>query len=77
MLHRHFGQDSAGHPLLLGSRDIRTGLAIIVKRVDTGSPWVVSNLPTAPYFEDRVPPGGATLAPNGNRRIPLKDLVRA
>jgi predicted acylesterase/phospholipase RssA len=57
--------------VLLGGPELLTGLAIVMKRVDTGSPWVVSNLPDAPYFADQD--GGA----NGNARIPLSNLVRA
>lgn len=57
--------------VLLGDAALRTGLAIVTKRVDTGSVWVVSNLPDAPHFADRH--GQA----NGNARIPLRNLVRA
>lgn len=57
--------------VLLGDAALRTGLAIVTKRVDTGSVWVVSNLPGAPHYGDRH--GQA----NGNARIPLRNLVRA
>lgn len=57
--------------VLLGDAALRTGLAIVTKRVDTGSVWVVSNLPDAPHYADRH--GKA----NGNARIPLRNLVRA
>lgn len=57
--------------ILLGDAALRTGLAIVTKRVDTGSVWVVSNLPGAPHYGDRH--GQA----NGNARIPLRNLVRA
>ena len=70
LLHSHFGQGADGSDLLLGSPALRTGLAIVAKRVDTGQPWVVSNLPDAPYYADRD-------GPNGNWRIPLRNLVRA
>ncbi|WP_198369920.1 patatin-like phospholipase family protein [Roseomonas rosulenta] len=57
--------------ILLGDPALRTGLAIVTKRVDTGSVWVISNLPDAPHYRDRH--GRA----NGNARIPLRNLVRA
>ncbi|MBR0673388.1 patatin-like phospholipase family protein [Neoroseomonas soli] len=57
--------------ILLGDAALRTGLAIVTKRVDTGSVWVVSNLPGAPHYIDRH--GQA----NGNHRIALRNLVRA
>jgi uncharacterized protein len=57
--------------ILLGDAALRTGLAIVTKRVDTGSVWVVSNLPDTPHYRDRH--GRA----NGNARIPLRNLVRA
>ncbi|MBV1706078.1 MAG: patatin-like phospholipase family protein [Hyphomicrobiales bacterium] len=55
----------------LDSADIQTGLAIISKRMDTNSTWVLSNNPRAPYWEDQ--PGGAI----GNRHFPLAAVVRA
>ena len=51
---------------------IRTRVAIIMKRVDTGSPWIVSNLPEQPYWHDR--PDGVR---RGNRHYKLANLVRA
>lgn len=51
---------------------IRTNLAIIMKRVDTGSPWIVSNLPDQPYWNDRE--DGKR---RGNRHYKLARLVRA
>ena len=66
----HFGSGADGAELLVGSSELRTGLAIISKRVDTSSPWVVSNIPWAPFYADRD-------GPNGNWRIPLRNLVRA
>lgn len=51
---------------------IRTRLAIVMKRIDTGSPWVVSNLREQPYWDDspdRIRPG--------NRHYKLANLVRA
>jgi hypothetical protein len=51
---------------------IATLVAIIMKRVDTGSPWIVSNVPTQPYWEDRE--DGLR---RGNRHYRLASLVRA
>jgi hypothetical protein len=51
---------------------IRTQVAIIMKRVDTGSPWIVSNLPNQPYWHDG--PDGLR---HGNRHYKLANLVRA
>ncbi|AXI47325.1 hypothetical protein C1J03_15690 [Sulfitobacter sp. SK012] len=38
--------------MTLGDPALRTYLAIILKRFDTGTPWIVNNLPDAPYFKD-------------------------
>ncbi len=54
----------------LQSPDLITGFCIITKRMDTGSPWIISNNPRAPYWEDG--PGHI-----GNKRYPLVNLVRA
>lgn len=35
----------------LQSLDIATGLMVCTKRLDTGSPWVLTNSPNAPYWE--------------------------
>ena len=35
----------------LQSPDIKTGLMVCTKRLDTGSPWVLTNSPNAPYWE--------------------------
>lgn len=51
---------------------IKTLLAIMTKRVDTGSPWIVSNITSQPYWQDR-----ADGARQGNRHIKLASLVRA
>lgn len=58
--------------LTLGSEALQTYLAIITKRLDTGSPWIVNNIPTAPYFDDPV--DGSYL---GNRHYRLSSLLRA
>lgn len=35
----------------LQSPDLKTGLMLCMKRLDTGSPWVLTNSPGAPYWE--------------------------
>jgi hypothetical protein len=56
----------------LGSQDLKTGLAIHAKRVDTGSAWVVTNHPLGMYYD---PPGESGIFPN--KRYRLTDLVLA
>jgi uncharacterized protein len=58
----------------LQTPDLNTGLAIIAKRVDTGSPWVLTNNPKAKYWEDRVKDGQRTI---GNKYYRLREVVRA
>jgi len=55
---------------VLSSPDLITGFCIITKRMDTGSPWIISNNPRAPYWED-----GKDYI--GNQSYPLVNLVRA
>jgi uncharacterized protein len=55
---------------VLSSPDLITGFCLITKRMDTGSPWIVSNNPRAPYWED-----GKDYI--GNKSYPLVNLVRA
>jgi hypothetical protein len=54
----------------LQSRDLKTGLAIVLKRVDTGSPWVLTNNPAAKFWDDN--PGYI-----GNKGYKLSEVVRA
>lgn len=56
----------------LASGDFRTGLMVMSKRMDTGSPWPLSNNPAASYFKLR---GNSTTIPNGE--YPLWKVVRA
>jgi hypothetical protein len=56
----------------LGSTDFRTGLMVMTKRLDTGSPWPLTNHPKAHYFEAKA--GHTTVA---NRDYPLWAVVRA
>ncbi len=55
----------------LGDTDIQTGLLIVTKRLDTGSPWLISNNPNGKYFLSR--PGGII----ANGEYPLWQVVRA
>lgn len=55
----------------LGSADIATGFAIISKRVDTNSVWVLHNHPDGLFFDD--PEDGSWL---GNRHYPIANIVR-
>ncbi len=55
---------------VLESPDLITGFCVITKRMDTGSPWIISNNPRAPYWED-----GKDYI--GNKSYPLVNLVRA
>lgn len=56
----------------LGSDDLHTGLCVVTKRVDTGSPWIVANNPRSAYWET---PADRSFI--GNRYYPLVNLIRA
>jgi hypothetical protein len=56
----------------LDTSDLQTGLAIVMKRIDTGSPWVISNNPRARFWE--TPQDRSYI---GNRHFPLVNLIRA
>lgn len=62
----------------LGSADLITGLCIVSKRMDTGSPWILANNPKAPYWKT-VPPDPETGEKGftGNEHYMLAGLVRA
>jgi hypothetical protein len=55
----------------LGSPQLRTGLMIMTKRLDTGSPWLIHNNPKGRYFD---PPGGKGTP---NKDYLLREVVRA
>jgi hypothetical protein len=57
----------------LGSPDIRTALAIVAKRLDTGSVWTFHNNPKGAYFGTDAPTPEFT----PNKDIELVRLVRA
>lgn len=56
----------------LGSENVKTGLAIVAKRVDTGSVWIFHNNPRGVFFAGD---GGGAYTPN--KDLPLAQLVRA
>jgi uncharacterized protein len=57
---------------------LKTGIAIVAKRLDTGSPWVLTNNPDAEYWKDPVPDPRTGLLPYiANKRYKLADLLRA
>ena len=58
--------------MTLGSSDMATGLAIISKRVDTDSTWVLHNHPKGKFFDD--PTDDSYL---GNKHYPLPNIIRA
>jgi hypothetical protein len=60
-----------GESTTLGDRKLITGLLVVTKRIDTGSPWPLGNNPKGKYFEPR--PGHVI----GNGDYPLWKVVRA
>ena len=60
-----------GRDTMLGGPELQTGLLIVTKRLDTGSPWPISNNPQGKYFASR--PGGTI----GNGEYPLWQVVRS
>ena len=66
-LEREFKSIRLGDP-----DELKTGLAIVAKRLDTGSPWVVHNNPRGKYFDKQ--PGGIA---EPNRHYLLREVVRA
>ena len=62
-----FGEDRA-----LGDRSLQTGLLIVTKRLDTGSPWPLGNNPRGAFFKAG---DGDTWISNGD--YPLWQVVRA
>ncbi len=62
--------------LALGSEELVTGLCMISKRIDTGSPWVLANNPRSLYWETKPGDKGGK-GHIGNKHYPLCNLVRA
>lgn len=69
ILRRTFGERT------LESADLRTGLMIVAKRIDTASVWPIVNLPGSLYFDDRPRPDGSRA--RGNRHFKLWEILRA
>jgi uncharacterized protein len=65
-LQRVYGADTR-----LGGPELQTGLLVVTKRLDTGSPWPLSNNPRGRYFE------GNAQGRIGNADYPLWRVVRA
>ncbi len=65
-LAREFGD------IRLGGPEVETGLAVVAKRIDTGSPWVLHNNPKGRYFNQR--PGSKSTP---NKDYLLRNVVRA
>jgi len=70
----------------LGSPLLQTGLAIVMKRIDTPSVWAITNNPQAKYWDTASPAWraiyeveakGAAVAFDANRDYALRRLVRA
>ncbi|UCE61431.1 MAG: patatin-like phospholipase family protein [Phycisphaerales bacterium] len=70
---KRLGEETNKHfDVKLGSEEIRTGLMIMMRRVDTGSPWPVHNNPEGPFFD--CPDGEDWIA---NREFTLAHLLPA
>lgn len=59
----------------LDSADLRTGLMVVAKRIDTASVWPIVNLPQSRYFDDRPRADGSRA--RGNRHFKLWEILRA
>lgn len=64
-------KDLFGEDTTLGGPRLLTGLLIVIKRLDSGSPWPVSNNPRGRYF------GAGDNGRMGNGEYPLWQVVRA
>lgn len=69
ILRRTFGERT------LDSPDLRTGLLLVTKRIDTASVWPVVNVPGSRYFDDRQREDGSRA--RGNRHFKLWEILRA
>jgi len=61
-----------GPQTTLGGPELKTGLVVVTKRLDTGSPWPLSNNPRGRYF-----PANQETGRLGNADYPLWQVVRA
>lgn len=64
-------KDLFGVDTTLGGPQLLTGLLVVIKRLDSGSPWPVSNNPRGRYFS------AGTNGRMGNGEYPLWQVVRA
>lgn len=64
-------KDLLGADSTLGGPQLLTGLLVVVKRLDSGSPWPLSNNPRGRYF------GAGANGRMGNGAYPLWQVVRA
>lgn len=69
ILKRIFGERT------LDCEELRTGLMVVTKRVDTASVWPIVNIPTSTYFDDRARADGS--AAPANRHFKLREILRA
>lgn len=60
-----------GPEVTMGGGELKTGLLIVTKRLDTGSPWPIGNNPRGKYFE------AGKEGVIGNKDYPLWQVVRA
>jgi hypothetical protein len=68
-----FLRHKLGSDCRIGDQELlKTGLLVMCKRMDSGSPWPISNNPRGRFFHPK--PGQATIA---NRDYPLWQVVRA
>jgi hypothetical protein len=62
----------------LDSPDLITGLCVVTKRLDTGSPWILANNSRAPYWNSTpADPSTNSKGHTGNSQYRLANLVRA
>jgi len=62
----------------LGSEQLGTGLCVVSKRMDTGSPWIMSNNPQQPYWKTMpTDPVTGRKGYTGNEHYKLANIVRA
>jgi hypothetical protein len=69
-LHAELNRILSGYTL--GSEDIQTGLGIILKRIDTGSCWIIMNNPRSAFWDT---PADKSFV--GNRHWLLSNIIRA
>src|SRR5580704_16088698 len=72
-LHLELNRILSGYTL--GSEDLQTGLCIILKRLDTGSCWIIMNNPRSAFWETRADNSDNSFV--GNRHFLLTNIIRA